>query len=121
MGLNVGDLGLRGVNVYLSHSFWCRIEVHFGDLSVPFFQTLCSLLFGRTQKVRQNDFQKGLPRGPQESSRLDGSSMFTVAAGPKKGSNMGAKMERFGSQDRHYTPFCSPWSPKEAFKMRCRF
>ena len=72
----------------------------------------CSLLFWRTQKVSQNDSQKGLPGGPQEGSRLDGSSIFTFAAEPKKGSKMGAKMERLGSQGRHYTPFCSPMSRK---------
>ena len=37
-----------------------------------------------------------LPGGPQEGSRLHGSSIFTFAAGPKKRSKMGAKMERFG-------------------------
>ncbi len=31
-------LGSEGVKVYLSHSFRCRIEVHFGDLSVLFFK-----------------------------------------------------------------------------------
>ncbi len=55
---------------------------------------------------------EGLPGGPQEGSRLDGSSIFTFAAEPKKGSKMRAKMERFGSQGRHYTPFRSPMSRK---------
>ena len=47
----------------------------------------------------------GLPGGPQEGSRLDGSSTFTFAAGPKKGSKMGAKMEHFGLPNANYTHF----------------
>ncbi len=56
-----------------------------------------SLLFCSTEQVSQKDSQKGLPGGPQEGSRLDGSSFFTFAAEPKKDSKMGAKMEHFGS------------------------
>ena len=47
----------------------------------------------------------GLPGGPQEGSRLDGSSIFTFAAGPKKGSKMGAKMEPVGLPNPNYTNF----------------
>ncbi len=74
--------------------------------------------FWRTEKVSQNDSQKGLPGGPQEGSRLDGSSIFTFAAEPKKGSKMEAKMELLGSQCHHYTPFSSHMSLTLAFKKR---
>ena len=81
-----------------------------------------SLLFGRTEKVSQNYSQKGLPGGPQEGSRLDGSSIFTFAAGPKKGSNMGAKMEPFGLPNPNYTHFGAPfmrnWCPKSCIEKR---
>ncbi len=50
-----------------------------------------------------------LPGGPQECSRPHGSSISTFAAGPKKGSKMGANMERFGSPNPNYT----------AFSLRC--
>ncbi len=64
----------------------------------PFWRTFFVLLFVcSSEKVRQKDSQKDLPGGPQEGSRLDGSSFFTFAAEPKKDSKMGAKMERFGS------------------------
>ncbi len=70
------------------------MESHFGDLSVTFFETgllfvFCSLLFGNTEKVSQKDSQKGLPGGPQEGSRLDGSAIFTFAAGLQNGSQNG--------------------------------
>ncbi len=45
----------------------------------------------------------GLPGGPQEGSRLHGSSIFTFVVGPEKGSKMGAKMERFGLPNPNYT------------------
>ena len=51
----------------------------------------------------------GLPGGPQEGSRLDGSSIFTFAAGTKKGSKMGATMERFGLPNPNYTHFGAPF------------
>ncbi len=50
----------------------------------------------------------GLPGWPQEGSRLDGSSIFTFAARPKKGSKMGAKMEPFGLPNQNYTHFGAP-------------
>ena len=61
----------------------------------------------------------GLPGGPQEGSRLDGSSTFTFAAGPKKGS----KMERFGLPNQNYTHFGPPFvrnrGPKSCIVMQC--
>ncbi len=51
----------------------------------------------------------GLPGGPQEGSRAHESSIFTFAAGPKKGSNMGAKMECFGLPNPNYTHFGAPF------------
>ena len=97
------------------HSFF--FESHFGDPSVPFFErgilfVFLFVTFWRTQKVSQNDSQKRLLGEPQEGSRLGGTSIFTFAAEPKKGSKMRAKMERFGSQGRHYTPFRSRMSRK---------
>ena len=63
-----------------------------------------------------------LPGGPQEGSRLHGSSIFTFAAGPKKGSKMGAKMERFGLPNPNYTHFGAPfvrnWCPKSCIAKR---
>ena len=50
-----------------------------------------------------------LPRGPQEGSRLHGSSIFTFAAGAEKGSKMGAKMECFGLPNPNYTHFGAPF------------
>ncbi len=50
-----------------------------------------------------------LPRGPQEGSRPHGSSIFTFAAGPKKGSKMGAKMEPPGLPNQNYTHFGPPF------------
>ena len=50
-----------------------------------------------------------LPGRPQEGSRLHGSSTFTFAAGSKKGSNMGAKMECFGLPNPNYTNFGVPF------------
>ena len=69
------------------------------------FCVFVSLLLCSTEKVSQKDSQKDLPGGPQEGSRLGGSSFFTFAAEPKKDSKMGAKMERLGSQSLHYTTF----------------
>ncbi len=64
----------------------------------------------------------GLPGGPQEGSRLDGSSIFTFAAGPKKGSKMRAKMELFGLPNPHYTHFGASLGrngcPKRGVKKR---
>ena len=63
---------------------------------------------------------RGLPGGPQEGSRLDGSSMFTFTAGAKKGSKMRAKMELFGLPNPHYTHFGAPFGrnlgPKSCIK-----
>ena len=97
----------------LSHAFWGRLRAMLETCRSFFFETgllfvFCWLLFWRTQKVSQNYSQKGLLGEPQEGSRLGGSSIFTFAAEPKKGSKMGAKMERLGSQARHYTPFVRP-------------
>ena len=50
----------------------------------------------------------GLAGGPRVGSRVHGSSIFTFSAEPKKGSKMGAKMERFGLQTLHYTLFLYP-------------
>ena len=50
-----------------------------------------------------------LPGGPQEGSHVHGSSIFTFAAGFKKGSKMGAKMEPFGLPDPSYTNFGAPF------------
>ncbi len=50
-----------------------------------------------------------LPGGPQEGSRLHGSSILTFAARPKKGSKMGAKMEPFGLPDPNYANFGAPF------------
>ncbi len=62
----------------------------------------------------------GLPRGPQEGSRPHGSSIFTFAAGPKKGSKMGAKMEPLGLPNPNYTHFGAPlvrnWCPKSCIE-----
>ena len=57
----------------------------------------------------------GLPGGPQEGSRLHGSSIFTFAARPKKGSKMGAKMKRFGLPNLSYTHFGPPF-----VRQRCQ-
>ena len=110
-------LGSEGVKGYFINHLLGSIESHFGDLSVPFFETGLFFVFfwlfvWRTQTVSENDSFWGLLGEAQEGSRLDGSSIFTFAAEPKKGSKMGAKMERFGSQGHHYTPFCSPMSLK---------
>ncbi len=63
-----------------------------------------------------------LPGGPQEGSRLDGSSIFTFAAGPKKDSKMGANMERFGLPNPNYThfgpPFVRNWCQKSCIEKR---
>ena len=48
---------------------------------------------------------RGLPGGPQEGSLCSDSSILTFAAGPKKGSKMGAKMEPFGLPNPNYTHF----------------
>ena len=95
-------LGSEGVKGYLSPLLFGFFESQFGDLSVPFFWNrppcgVFCIAFGSIEKVSQNDSQKCLPGGPQEGSRLDGSSMLTFAAEPKKDSKMGAKMERFES------------------------
>ena len=62
----------------------------------------------------------GLPGGPQEGSRLDGSSIFTFAAGPKKGSKMEPKMEPFGLPNPNYAHFGLPFGrnrgPKSCIK-----
>ena len=58
----------------------------------------------------------GLPGGPQEGSRLDGSSIFTFAAGPKKSSKMGAKMEPSGVPNPHYTHFGAPFGRNRGLK-----
>ncbi len=81
----------------------CRFWINFGVLFEIFgvFLVTCS----STEALSQKDFQKGLPGGPQEGSRLDGSSFFTFAAEPKKDSNMGAKMGRLAGQSLHYTTF----------------
>ena len=109
-------LGSEGVKGYFINRLLGSIESNLGDLSVPFLLEppfgVFFFIFLCTEQVSQNDSKKRLPGGPQEGSRLDGSSIFTFAAEPKKGSNMGAKMERFGSQGHHYTPFCSPMSRK---------
>ncbi len=67
----------------------------------------------------------GLPGGPQEGSRLDGSSIFTFTAGAKKGSKMRAKMELFGLPNPHYTHFGAPFGrngcPKRCVKKSCNF
>ena len=55
-----------------------------------------SVFFCRTEKGSQKDSQKGLPGGPQEGSRLDGSSFFTFAAKPKKGLQNGSQNGAFG-------------------------
>ena len=61
-----------------------------------------------------------LPGGPQEGSRLHGSSILTFAARPKKGSKMGAKMEPFGLPNLNYTHFGAPfvrnWCPKSCIE-----
>ena len=64
----------------------------------------------------------GSARRPQEGSRVHGSSIFTLAAGPKKGSEMGAKMEPFGLPDPNYTHFGAPfvrnWCKKSCIEKR---
>ena len=71
------------------------------------------------------DAFRGLPGGPQEGSRLDGSSTFTFAAGAKKGSKMRAKMELFGLPNPHYTHFGAAFGrngcPKRGVKNRLQF
>ena len=64
----------------------------------------------------------GLAGGPQEGSLLHDSSISTFAAGPKKGSKMGAKMERFGFPNPSYTNFGPPivrkWCQKSCIEKR---
>ena len=64
----------------------------------------------------------GLPGGPQEGSLSGDSSILTFAAGPQKGSNMGAKMERFGHPNPSYTHFGPPFvrnrCPKSCIEKR---
>ena len=64
----------------------------------------------------------GLAGGPQEGSLLHDSSIFTFAAGPKKGSKMGAKMERVGFPNPSYTNFGPPivrkWCQKNCIEKR---
>ncbi len=68
---------------------------------------------------------RALPGGPQEGSRLHGSSIFTFTAGAKKGSKMRAKMELFGLPNPHYTHFGAPFGrngcPKRGVKKSCNF
>ena len=45
----------------------------------------------------------GAPGRRQEGSCLDGSSIFTCAAGPQTGSKMEAKIELLGHPSRYYT------------------
>ena len=63
---------------------------------------------------------RALPGGPQEGSRLDGSSIFTFTAGAKKGSKMRAKMELLGLPNPNYTHFGPPFGrngcPKRGVK-----
>ena len=63
-----------------------------------------------------------LPGGPQEGSRLHGSSILTFAARPKKGSKMGANMEPFRLPNLNYTNFGAPfvrnWCPKSCIEKR---
>ncbi len=106
-------LGSEGVKGYLVTLPWEPFESYFGDLLVHFFETgLCfcffRYVFGVLTKWAKMIPKKGLPGGPQEGTRLDGSSIFTVVTQPKKGSKKLSKMERFGSQSLHYTPFWSP-------------
>ena len=78
---------------------------------------------GRASKTRP-DFLRfwGLPGGPQEGSLSGDSSILTFAAGPQKGSNMGAKMERFGHPNPSYTNFGPPFvrnrCPKSCIEKR---
>ncbi len=58
----------------------------------------------------------GLPGGPQEGSLSGDSSILTFAAGPQKGSNMGAKIERFGHPNPNYTHFGAPFGRNRAPK-----
>ncbi len=64
----------------------------------------------------------GLPGGPQEGSLSGDSSILTFAAGPQKGSSMGAKMERFGHPNPSYTNFGPPFvrnvCPKSCIEKR---
>ncbi len=63
-----------------------------------------------------------LPGGPQEGSCLHGSSIFIFPARPKKGSNMGGKMERFGHPNPNSTHFGAPfvrnWCQKSCIEKR---
>ncbi len=64
----------------------------------------------------------GLPGGPQEGSLSGDSSILTFAAGPQKGSNTEAKIERFGLPNPSYTHFGSPFvrnrCPKSCIEKR---
>ncbi len=67
----------------------------------------------------------GLPGGPQEGSRLHGSSIFTFTVGAKKVSKMTAKIELFGLPNPHDTHFGAPFGrngcPKRGVKKGCNF
>ncbi len=84
MGLNLGDLGLRGCKRLFNappfgisgEPFWRPV----GFFETGILRVFFGLLFWSTDKLSHNDSQKGLPGGPQEGSRLDESSMFTFAA-----------------------------------------
>ena len=66
-----------------------------------------------------------LPGGPQEGSRLDGSSIFTFAAGPKKAPKWEPKWSLLGSQIPTILTLGHHWAEiggqKAASKNECRF
>ena len=52
------------------------------------------------------------PGGRQEGSHIDGSSIFTFAAGPRKGSKIGGKMDPCGHPKRHFAHLGLPFARK---------
>ena len=86
------DASRSGFGEFRRHSGEKRSPLleHFFD-----FLVLCSLLFCSTEKVSQKDSQKGLPGGPQEGSRLDGSSFFHFCSRTQKGLQNGSQNGAF--------------------------
>ena len=97
--------------------FRTKSQVLWGGVWVTFSTLFLFRASGTLKKVVPEGHSKldlflgpfwGLPGGPQEGSRVHGSSIFTFAAGPKKGSKMGATMEPFGLSNPNYTYFVAP-------------
>ena len=128
-GGNFGDFGCPGPHLDTKRAqgpkntrfyrFPDEILVPFGGLLGHLFGTFFCWSLRDTKKGGLGGPSKldpflcrfwGLPGGPQEGCRLDGSSIFTFAAGPKKGSKMGAKMECSGFPNPNYTHCGASWA-----------